>query len=267
MTSFMQQIQRGKQASPRRTLLYGTPGIGKSTFAAGAREPIFLQTEDGLGQIECAKFPLASSFADIMTQLGELYTEQHAFGTVVIDSLDWLERLIFAQICAEKNVRSIEDIGYQKGYVFALNKWRDILNGLNAIRDKHNMNVLLVAHAKVEKFANPEGEAYDRYAPGIHKLASAIVTEWCDEVLFASYRVYVVKDDGPRKKTRGIGDGERVVYTAERPAYVAKNRLNLPHELPLDYRAYAHYVGVANGTIATVPEVAPTTPAMPESTQ
>jgi len=32
------------------------------------------------------------------------------------------------------------------------------------------------------------------------------------------------------------------VRTTERPAHVAKNRLNLPDELPLDYRIYTAYV-------------------------
>ena len=35
--------------TPPRILLHGVAGIGKTTFAAGADEPVFLCTEDGLG--------------------------------------------------------------------------------------------------------------------------------------------------------------------------------------------------------------------------
>ena len=48
-------------------MLYGTHGIGKSTFASCAPKPIFLQTEDGLGEIDCDKFPLTTTFDQAMT--------------------------------------------------------------------------------------------------------------------------------------------------------------------------------------------------------
>ncbi len=246
--TLMEHIQRGKVAAPRRVMLYGTPGIGKSQFAAHSDRPIFIQTEDGLGQIDCEKFPPAQSFDDVIRALSELYTAEHNYRTVVVDTLDWLERLIWAEVCRRKMVESIEDIGYQKGYTFALNHWRDVLTGLDALRRDRDMAVLLVAHCKIEKFDDPANESYDRYSPRLHKLASAVVTEWCDEVLFATYKVYTRQSDEGfnRKKTRGLGDGERVIYTTERPAHVAKNRLNLPDEMPLDFRAYAQCVAAAN---------------------
>jgi replication-associated recombination protein RarA len=110
--TLMEHIQRGKVAAPRRVMLYGTPGIGKSQFAAHSDRPIFIQTEDGLGQIDCEKFPPAQSVDDVIRALSELYTAEHNYRTVVVDTLDWLERLIWAEVCRRKMVESIEDIGY-----------------------------------------------------------------------------------------------------------------------------------------------------------
>ena len=109
--------------------------------------------------------------------------------------------------------------------------------------------VVLIAHAKIERFENPETETYDRYVPRLHKLASQVVQEWCDEVLFATYKVYTkVTDEGfNRKKAKGCGTGERIIRTAERPAHVAKNRLNLPDELSLDWNSYAQYLPTNGG--------------------
>jgi AAA domain len=240
----LERVMSGRSPAPRRVMLYGTQGIGKSTFAAGAPRPVFIQTEDGLGEIDCDKFPVAASFDDAMRALSELYTEEHHYKTVVIDSLDWMERLIWAEVCRKKNVTSIEDIGYAKGYVFALTQWKELIEGLSALRSDRGMSVVLIAHARIERFENPETEAYDRYVPRLHKLAAAVVQEWCDEVLFATYKVYTRQtDEGfDRKRTQGLGTGERVIRTEERPAHVAKNRLGLPEELPLDWNAYAHYI-------------------------
>lgn len=239
--SLMQQIQKGRHPGPRRVMLYGTHGIGKSTFGAMADAPVFVPTEDGLADIDCASFPLAENLGQVMAPLGALYAGDHAYRTIVIDSLDWLERLIWADVCADKGVESIEDIGYAKGYTFAIDKWRAVLGALDALRRDRGMGVILIAHAKIERFDNPETEPYDRYSPRLHKHASALVQEWCDEILFATYRVHTRKvDEGFNKaRHRGIGTGERIVRTTERPAHVAKCRIPLPEEFPLDYRVFA----------------------------
>ena len=224
-------IQKGRALMPRRVMLYGVHGVGKSTFGAMA----------------------ATKYADVLGSLSALYTEEHGYQSVVIDSLDWLERLIWAEVCAKRGVETIEDIGYAKGYVFALTQWREVLAGLDALRTERGMQVVLIAHAAIEKFANPETDTYDRYVPRLQKLASALIQEWCDEVLFATYRVHTkTQSEGfDRKRTQGIGTGERVLRATERPAHLAKNRLNLPDELPLDYRIYAAH---AHGEVAAPSE-------------
>lgn len=234
-------IQKGRTLMPRRVMLYGVHGVGKSTFGAMAETPVFITTEEGTNDIDCDRFPLANKYADVLGALSALYSEDHGYQTVVIDSLDWLERLIWAEVCAKRGVETIEDIGYAKGYIFALTQWREVLAGLDALRTERGMQVVLIAHAAIEKFANPETDTYDRYVPRLQKQASALIQEWCDEVLFATYRVHTkTQSEGfDRKRTQGIGTGERILRTTERPAHVAKNRLNLPDELPLDYRIFA----------------------------
>lgn len=251
--SLLEKIKSGKNPAPRRMMLYGTHGIGKSTFGAMSPKPIFIPTEDGLGEIECDRFPMTETFDQAIKAVSELYTEQHPYRTVVVDSLDWLERLIWADVCRKRMVESVEDIGYSKGYVFALIQWREFLEGLSALRNAKGMMIILLAHAKIERFENPETESYDRYTPRLHKLASHIVQEWCDEVLFATYRVYAkVNDEGfNKKKVKGCGTGERILRTTERPAHLAKNRLGLPDEIPFTWTDFAKFLPKAEETPRT----------------
>jgi hypothetical protein len=238
------QVTRGRTAAPRRTLIYGVHGIGKSSFASCADRPVVVQTEDGLANIDVARFPLATRYGDVLAALGALYSEGHDFGTVVIDSLDWLERLIHADVCAKRGVESMEDVGYGKAFTFALTQWREVLAGLDALRNERGMTVVMTAHAAIEKFANPETETYDRYAPRLQKQASALVQEWCDEVLFACWKVVTrtTTEGFDRKRVQGIGTGERVLRTTERPAHVAKSRLPLPDEIPLSWADFARHL-------------------------
>ncbi|QOJ04308.1 MAG: ATP-binding protein [Planctomycetia bacterium] len=262
----LEQIQRGVQPAPRRVLLYGTHGVGKSTFGSMAERPIFIQTEDGLGMIDCERFPLATRYGEVIAALAALYTEPHEYRSLVLDSLDWLERLIWREVCEKRGVENIEDIGYAKGYTFALTQWREVLGGLDALRNERGMQIILIAHAQIEKFANPETDTYDRYSPRLQKQASALIQEWCDEILFATYKVHTktINEGFDRKRVQGIGTGERILRTTERPAHVAKNRLNLPEELPLDYRIYAATVRGENPMATQPPADSPPQDEAPE---
>lgn len=210
-----------------------------STMGAHAPAPIFIQTEDGLGQIDCAKFPLAKSFGDVIAQLESVRDEAHEFQSLVIDSLDWLERLVWDEVCREFGVRSIEkaDGGYGKGYTHALTQWRKVVSLLEQIRDKRNMVIILIAHAKVERFEDPENAAYDRYTPRLHKHACSLICEWVDAVLFATRRMRVDKDNGKASPV-GADGGERVLRTNGSPACIAKNRYSLPSEIPLSWAGF-----------------------------
>ena len=81
-----------------------------------APNPVFIQTDDGLGDLDCARFPLAEAFDDVMAD----------FKSVVIDSLDWLERLVWVQVVRDHgthgkgSVDNIEDFGFAKGYMYAI---------------------------------------------------------------------------------------------------------------------------------------------------
>ena len=45
--SYLSKVKSGIQSVPRRTLIYGQHGVGKTTMAAQWPEPILLPTEDG----------------------------------------------------------------------------------------------------------------------------------------------------------------------------------------------------------------------------
>lgn len=242
MGSFLSSVTTGKIKRPRRTLVYGPGGVGKTTFAAMFPGMLLLQAEDGSDDIDFAnRGKLCQTFDEIMAAIVELYQEKHDWKGLAPDSLDWIESLIWNDVCAEANVKSIEDIDYGKGYVFAMKRWDRFVEGLEALRRDKGMEIVLIAHARQVKVDNPETESFDRYEPALHKLASAMIREWCDEVFFATYSVHTVTEDKGFGKTvaRGIGSGERVIRTQERPAFIAKNRLSLPFEFPLDYREYA----------------------------
>jgi len=239
MASLFERIEKGKKKAPRRTLLYGVHGIGKSTFAAQAEKAIFIPTEEGLNDLDCESFPIAGSYQQVIDSMMELCQESHDYKTVVIDSLDWLEHLIWVEVCKEHKVQCIDEIAYGKGFGATLPYWQRVISGLSALRETKGMAPILTAHCKKERFESVDTESYDRYCPRLHRNASDLFGQWADEILFCCYKVYTKNlDEGfDRKRTQAIG-GERIIRTTEKPFCLAKNRLGLSEEMPLNYGKY-----------------------------
>ena len=241
MTFELSTIQEAEGTEPPRLIIMGLRGIGKTSWCAKAESPVFIQTEDGRGKLKLKTFPLCKSFDDIIACLQTLYRDDHDFKTVVLDSLDWAEKLVHEQVRKDHG----DDIftNYGKGYVFAVPYFERLLKAFDAVRSKRRMTVLLTAHTLVKRFQSPDTEPYDRWELDLHQKAASVCEEWADGVLFASQKVYTKSTDVGfnQKQTRGLGTGERILLTEERPAHVAKNRYSLPYELPLDaeqgYRA------------------------------
>ena len=229
-------IKRGPDLKPPRLFLYAVEGIGQTTFAASAPAPSFIQTEDGLGALDVARFPMVEKIDDVRQAIGTLYTEPHEFQTVVLDSADWLEQIVAREIEAKYDAK---DLAYGKGAMKQAEVWAELLAGFNALRNERGMSVILIGHCQIKRFDSPETEPYDRYTPKLQERSNALVREWADAVLFANYRTVVKTTEVGFKKevSRGITTGERLIYTTEKPAYQAKNRYALPDSMPLSWDA------------------------------
>lgn len=233
----LQALVRGKQDQPAKVTLYGVEGIGKTTFAAGAPKPIFLG-EDGTSQLDVTRFPMPETWQEVLDAVRLLANETHDFETLVVDTLDWAEPLLWAFICARDKKANIEDYGFHKGYGAALDEWRVFLGALESMRRAKRMHVILVAHSWIKTFKNPEAEDYDRYQMSLNDKAAGLIKQWSDAVLFANYETFAPKDV-KTKRVRGVDTGARLLYTMRRAAYDAKNRYGLHEVLPLAWADFA----------------------------
>lgn len=227
-------LVKGRQARPIRTLLYGVEGVGKTTFGSKAPAPIFVGAEDGTSHLDVTRFPMPETWGEVLEAVRTLTKEQHDFQTVVFDTLDWLEPMIWRMMCERDGAENIEAYGFGKGYIAALDEWRIFLAALDRLREAKGMHVILLAHSWIKPFKNPEGNDYDRYELKLHAKAGGLLKEWSDVVLFANHEIYAEKDK-QTKRAKGVSTGERLIYTTRTAAYDAKNRFDLPESMALDW--------------------------------
>lgn len=229
----LDQIKPANSVFPaQKILVYGTQGVGKNTFAATFAYPILLQIEDGSAALDIPAFPLVTSFQGVIDIIQALHGD-HQYKTLVLDTLDWLEPLLWTACCEHHGKESIESFGYGKGYVEVDRWWRHIMSGLDSLRHSKGMDIVVLAHSEIKRTEPPDSDPYDTYQIKMQKRAFALWQEWADMVLFLNFKVNVqkVKSGLNEEKTRGIGTGDRIIYTSERPAYKAKNRWGLPDEI------------------------------------
>lgn len=240
-------IIRGKVYAAWLVLIYGVDGVGKTTLAAGAPNPIFLGPEKGSNHLDVARFPLPGTWGEVLEAIRNLIVDAGGFKSLVIDTWDWLEPLLIAHLCRRDGVSSREEIagGYGKWVDAAKDEIRVLFAALEQLQSAQKMNVVFLAHCEIKNFKNPQGEDYDRYVvAGNDKLAS-VLRQWVEAVYFANHETFADKDK-KTKRVRGISTGARYLYTQRTAAYDAKDRYGLPEQVLLDWgemeakRAAAH---------------------------
>lgn len=233
--SLLESIKKGPSTRPPKIMLIGQEGVGKSTAGAKMPNPVFLCGESGLVGPQFADTPsfTPTSWTNAIAFCEELASNPSGYKTLVIDTLDWIEPMLYTHVvaAAKKNdIKHIEDFGYGKGYVIAQQEARKML----AVLDKVNaagMAVLILSHSQLKTVKNPEGDDYDHFESKVNTKVAGIFKEWCDAVLFARFEIYVRKDG---MKVKAQGGTERIVQTTHSAAWDAKNRYGLPEVMDLD---------------------------------
>lgn len=153
---------------PPLTCIFGTPGVGKSTWAAGASNPIFVTTENGVDNLDVARFPKAPTLDTFMANLRMVANDEHDYGAVVIDTLNGLMELYYQ---AKKNVTGYDFVSYG-GHSGWSGVARDVKAELMPLLFKckeRGMYVVLLAHTGEYTRKNPLGPDLLVAAPSIPK--------------------------------------------------------------------------------------------------
>ena len=231
MSNILSKIKRGDSELPPRIVLAGPEGIGKSTFASKAPNPLFIAAEDGLTGLEHVQRITPSTLDEFYSVLDTLAVNDGGYKTVVIDTADWLERFVAAGICKRDNQDNIEAYGYGKGYTLLEAEMVRVLQKLDVLRSKR-IGIVILSHVNIRTFTDPSGPTWDRYEMKGHKKWTGLLREWPDACLFSVREVFKKKEKTGREVAIG---GDRVMHTVWSPAWDAKNRLNLPETLNLDW--------------------------------
>lgn len=234
----LKSIKPHRLPKPPRIILYGAPGVGKSTFAANIDGALFLDVEGGTLNLAVSRVnrDQLETCDEVIAALNAVLSQEHDFTSLVIDTADFLEKVIQKQAAAEYGCTDYGKIGYGKGPVTVVNIWRSVTQLLDDIREKRNMAIVFLAHETLKRINEPDTETYDKYTLAMENKSIEHLEAWADVILFAKEEVYTQKDKSQRVRATA---GDRMLFTRDCPRHLAKNRYGLPSEIPFTWAAFS----------------------------
>ena len=218
-------------------IVYGPPGVGKTTFGA-ASGGLIVDTENGAAHVAGDRTPYLPDWSAIEPWLDSLANGEHGYGAVIVDSLDWLLRR------AEEHVAGVDGTsfgmkqtlnrahgGYGNGKLVLKNYvYQYLLPTLDKMVNA-GIAVVLLAHTTRREITTIDGVTTEKSAPEIHPDLANTMIEWSDFVGAASM----------------VGETRQLVLY-ETNQVLAKNRYGIREPLPFSWPALMDAMASNNST-------------------
>jgi len=233
--SILEKVKRGRVKKPLFMCLYSGPGVGKTDFGASFPKPLFFDFEESTHNIDVDRIDNLQRYSEVRDGLHEILNSEPGtleFKSIVFDTIDELERMMHVQIASDAGKKTIDHIGWQKGFDYAVNLWAEFIGICRMIRDKHNIHFLFLAHSAHKSKDDIEKEqTYMRNTINLHKKSAAFVFGAVEMVLYAKKDISFKKD--AEGNVFAKDSSKRSLCTGLSAHYDAKNRLQLAPIMPM----------------------------------
>jgi len=192
-------------------LVYGPPGIGKTTFVNGLSDStLFISTDRGTRYMSALRKEV-SNYKELDRTIKTLESEgADAYDIICLDHVDDICTMVEDYICDQLGIDALGDVGYAKG-------WKAYKKGIWSILQRLlrlNRGIALIAHESIRTIRTKVIES-ERMMPDMGKSAWKVLIPACDIVGYAGFKIV---------KQNGKGRQIRIIRTSPLESIYAKDR-------------------------------------------
>lgn len=211
--------------STARIMIYGQPGVGKSTFASQFPSTCFFASEPGLSGLNAYQVPITDWGAFVQAVGAASRTDQHGFSTIAIDTIKRVLQQCKDYVCSRLDVKLRDDPRHWSPR--EAEEWRRVFSKLLY----SPLGIIVIAHE--DSIFDEDGRAIG-VRPSFPPRFQDTFAGDMDVVMHA----YV--DD----------NGDRWIDVAPTAGKSAKDRRGfLPPTIPLSYEAFSAAWVEGGGTV------------------
>lgn len=223
-----------------RMVLYGEPGVGKSTFAVKAPKPFFITTDPNYEYLEeFGAKPEDHIQVHSWAEAKKVFQKDYSnYETIVVDLTEDLFKWCEYEFCRINGLDDISDMGYGKGYRTTRN---DFFIQISKLLSLENKNVILIMHSITSTVKDRRGVEHMKYNP-TDRIPGNIMDMIEGRVRFF-IRAYLNVEDvgGKLVKKRFLS-----IVPKENEYGIARgiDENSIPSDIPLDFDTFADVIGL-----------------------
>ena len=179
-------------------LLYGQPGVGKTSLAAQFEKVLIMGFEPGtnaLNNVYVAPMKTWKDWKDAVRDLCRDPELQEKYHTIAVDTTDEAWNLCAKYVCTQNGVKNLSDVGYGKLYAEAEKEFSQPLRDLAY----SGYGIVFIGHPTEKEFTNDKGEKYTQIVPALSNKPFNIVNKMVDIIGYIR-EVSVGEDDNAKRQ-------------------------------------------------------------------
>lgn len=225
--------------TPMVMTVIGDAGTAKTSLGALFPKPLFIRLEDGTKSLEnkdqVMQTPVIGSTAEVISWLSDLYNSESPVKTVIFDSVTKMNSMIEDEVIASdiKAPKSINTAlgGYGAGHNAVSSIHRSIKAWCDVLARHRGMNIIFIAHSKIETMDSPDLDAYSRYGLKMNRASFASYIDDVDMVAQLKLATFVMKGKSEMDRAKAKTTGGITISCHAQPSSVTKNRFGIVNDI------------------------------------
>ena len=242
--------QISKNLRGKYIMLYGLPGVGKTSLAAQFPHVLVAGFECGTNALNNVYVQPIKTWQDWKTMVNQLCRKEELkekFQAIAIDTADEAWNLCAKWVCIQNSVNELRDLAWGQGYDLAKKEFAQTFRDLAY----NGYGLIFTSHSTEKTFKNEKGEEYTQIVPALPTRPFDIINKMVDIITYIrEISVPIGEDQFERRRYMFMRDevGDRFLVKSRYRYIVPKIELDYNKLVNAIYDAIDAEVSHSGGT-------------------